>query len=134
MSSDESDIEQLKYSLVKRSETKLDRKFDKIVKFYSAPNTPQKSEQPVLLERALSFSDLSKKIEDKMPLKEEISALRKKRAPYRAQVSKNLTQMKEKLDAGSLSLSSILRYQETVNQKVAMIESFDDKIDALYDK
>ena len=61
MSSDESDIEQLKYSLVKRSETKLDRKFDKIVKFYSAPNTPQKSEQPVLLERALSFSDLSKK-------------------------------------------------------------------------
>ena len=46
MSSDESDIEQLKYSLVKRSETKLDRKFDKIVKFYSAPNTPQNLNSP----------------------------------------------------------------------------------------
>ena len=134
MSSDESDIEQLKYSLVKRSESKLDRKFDKIVKFLSAPNTPQKSEQPVLLERALSFSDLSKKFEDKMLLKEDITALRKKRAPYRAQVTKNLTQMKEKLDDGSHSLSSIKRYEETVNQKVAMIESFDEKIDALYDK
>ena len=40
MSSDESDIDQLKYSLVKRSETKLDRKIDKIVKFYCAPNIP----------------------------------------------------------------------------------------------
>ena len=134
MSSDESDIEQLKYSLVKRSESKLDRKIDKIVKFLSAPNTPQKSEQPVLLERAVSFSNLSKIFDDKMPLKEEFSALRKKRAPYRAQVTKNLTQMKEKLTAGSLSLSSIKRYEETVNQKVAMIESFDEKIDALYDK
>ena len=93
MSSDESDIEQLKYSLVKRSESKLDRKIDKIVKFLSAPNTPQKSEQPVLLERAVSFSNLSKIFDDKMPLKEEFSALRKKRAPYRAQVTKNLTQM-----------------------------------------
>ena len=134
LSGNESDIENLKFSLVKPSEAKLDRNFDEIVKYYSAPNTPQKSEQPLSLGRALSVSDLSKKFEVKMSFKDELTALRKKRAPYRAQVTKNVNQMKEKLDAKSLSLSSIKRYEETVNQKIAMIESFDDKIDALCDK
>ena len=42
--------------------------------------------------------------------------------------------MKDKLENKSLSLSSIKRYEETVNQKITILESFDDKIDALYDK
>ena len=134
LSKDESDIEQLKFSLVKTSEAKLDSNFDEIVKYFSAPNTPQKSEQPLPLGRALSVSDLSKKFEVKMSLKDDLIALRKKRAPYRAQVTKKLNQMKEKLENKSLSLSSIKKYEETVNQKIAKLESFDDKMDALYDK
>ena len=60
LSGNESDIENLKFSLVKPSEAKLDRNFDEIVKYYSAPNTPQKSEQPLSLGRAVSVSELSK--------------------------------------------------------------------------
>ena len=41
MSKDKPDLEKLKYSLVKSSEAKLDRKFYEITKYYSAPNTPQ---------------------------------------------------------------------------------------------
>ena len=134
MSKDKPDLEKLKHSLVKHSEAKLDRKFDEIAKYYSAPNTPQKSDQPISLGRAISVSDLSKKFEVKMSLKEEFAVLRKKRAPHRAQVTKNLKQMKDKLDDKSLSISSIKRYEETVNQKIATIESFDDKIDALFEK
>ena len=107
MSKDRPNLEKLKYSLVKSSEAKLDRKFDEITKYYSAPNTPQKSDQPISLGRAISVSDLSKKFEVKMSLKDEFAALRKKRAPHRAQVTKNLKQMKDKLDDKSLSISSI---------------------------
>ena len=78
LSKDEFDIEELKSSLVKPSEAKLDSNFDEIVKYFSAPNTPQKSEQPLSLGRALSVSDLSKKFEVKMSLKDELIALRKK--------------------------------------------------------
>ena len=103
-------------------------------KYYSAPNTPQKSDQPISLGRAVSASDLSKKFEVKMSLKDDFAALRKKRAPHRAQVTKNLNQMKDKLNDKSLSLSSIKRYEETVNQKIATLESFDDKIGILSPK